>query len=427
MSKRLLLVAVLACVMSSLWAQTDSPYSRYGYGILKDPAVGPSRSMGGIGYGLRSGQSANPLNPASYSRVDSLTFLFDMGVNLNFGKLSDNAGSHNKTSGGLEYITVLVPLKKYLGFSFGVVPYSSIGYKFGSTDTEGSLVSAKTFSGSGGLSQVYAGLGYATPLKGLSVGVNGSFIFGTLDHYRALTLVSPANSSVEYTELSVKSAKVDIGVQYEMELSKTKKLTLGAVYSPQMSMRADYENRHYEITSTETIGDTTTYKKVDAGIPHTFGAGFTLSQTNKYILGADVTYQKWSDVKYSSVMGDGLLSSDRFNDRWKFAVGGEYMIDPFDRSYFKKIKFRGGFNYSNSYLNAMDVNGNIDGYNEYGATLGFGFPIRTTLGNRTSYVNLNFEYKKMSPKLKNMISEEYFGISLNVNINELWFFRRKVE
>ena len=91
------------------------------------------------------------------------------------------------------------------------------------------------------------------------------------------------------------------------------------------------------------------------------------------------------------------------------------------------MKFRGGLNYSNSYMNVIDNQGNIDGYKEYGATLGLGLPIKDNIGGRISYININFEYKKLKPKFSSMISEEYFGVSLNVNINELWFFRRKVE
>ncbi len=270
------------------------------------------------------------MNPASYSSVDSLTFLFDIGVNVSFGKLDDGTTSENKTNGGLDYITILVPLKKGLGLSFGVIPFSSIGYKLGTTETNGSVSYTKTFSGSGGISQVYAGLGYNTPLKGLSVGANASFLFGTLDHYRALPALSgtSTNTSLEYSELSVKAAKFDIGIQYQIPVAKDRLLTLGAVYSPpKISMKADYENRHYELASNETKGDTISVKGVDAGIPNTIGAGFTFGRQNRWQFGADVTYQNWSDVKYSKIMGDGLDNSNRFNDRWKYAVGGEFLLD----------------------------------------------------------------------------------------------------
>lgn len=435
-SKRLLLIAFLACIVGSVGAQTDSPYSRYGYGVLKDQAVGLSKGMGGIGYGLRNSRSANPLNPASYSRVDSMTFLFDIGVTYNNGKLSDGTNSENKPGGGLDYITILVPLKKGLGFSFGVLPYSSVGYKFGSTEKTGLLEYTKDFTGAGGFSQVYAGLGYSIPfIEGLSIGANASYMFGTIDYMRAIPTfltsgASTAYTSSDYSELSKKALKLDFGVQYELPLSKTDFLTIGAVFSPKSNSKADFQNMHYLVnksTSELISGDTATYKGVDAGLPATYGLGFTYNRDDRLIFGADVTYQKWSDVKYSSLMGDKMQDSERFNDRWKFNAGVEYMINPYERSFFKRMKFRGGLNYSNSYLNVKNEDNVVDGYNEYGATLGLGFPFRNNFEGRTSYVNINFEYKKLKPKVSNMISEEYFAVSLNVNLSELWFFRRKAE
>lgn len=434
-SKKLLLIALLACIIGSLGAQTNSPYSRYGYGVLRDQAVGPSKGMAGTGYGLRNTQSANPLNPASYSRVDSLTFLFDMGVYANQGKLSDGYNSDKEYSGGLDYITMLVPLKRGLGLSFGVMPFSSVGYEFGSTEKEGSLSYIKSFSGKGGLSQVYAGLGYLTPIKGLSVGFNASYLFGTLDYTRRIPAITGSSTytSIDYTELSVKALKFDVGLQYEQKLSKDRTLTLGAVFSPKMNSKGNYEHTHVvNPSSADAVITGDTINGVDAGIPMTLGLGFMMNKNNRLLYGADVTYQKWSDVKYTSLMGDELDQSNRFNDRLKFSVGAEYMMDPYDRNYLKRMKFRGGLNYSNSYLNVATTESStnkkvIDGYREYGATLGLGFPIKGELGRRVSYININFEYKKLTPKVSNMIDEEYFGVSLGVNLNEFWFFRRKVE
>jgi hypothetical protein len=432
-NKKLLFIAIVACLVSSVGAQetTNSPYSRYGYGMLRDQAVGPSKAMGGIGYGLRHAQSANPMNPASHSRVDSLTFLFDIGISSTYGKLSDGVNSKNHYNGGLDYITILIPLTRGLGVSAGILPYSSVGYKFGSKETTNDLSYIKSFSGSGGLSQVYLGAGYKLPGTGLSLGANASYLFGTVEHTRSLPSIGSSDSytSTEHSMLKLNTFKFDLGLQYELTLSKKDKLTIGAVYSPKINSKGDYENIHYELNSSGVAvsRDTTAYNGVDAGIPATYGAGFSLNRDNKLIIGADVTYQKWNDVKYSEYMGDGIDQSDRFNDRWKYAVGAEYMIDPYDRSFFKRIKFRGGVNYSNSYMNVKNSDNKVKGYDEYGATLGFGFPIRDNLGGRLSYININFEYKKVKPKISNMISEQYFGVSLNMNINEFWFFRKKID
>lgn len=434
--KRILFaVAIMACVLCcSLRAQTNSPYSRYGYGVLKDNSVGLSRSMGGISYGLRTNYSANPLNPASYSRVDSLTFLFDIGVNFTQSKLSDGVNNQRDDNGGLEYITILFPLTKGLGFSVGILPFSSVGYSFGSDQTVGGIAYRKTYDGSGGLSQLYAGLGYNTPLKGLSVGANFKYIFGSLKHNRALpqfsSAVSGSNLSYEYNKLSLNTINFDLGVQYEIPLSSDKRLVLGASFTPKKNSKGDFMSRYYDISSSGTTlrADTISADGIDAGIPATIGFGFTLARDYRYTIGADIMYQKWDNVKYSSLMNDGLTESERFNNRWKYSLGGEFMIDPFERNYLKKIRFRGGVNYSNSYLNVKNSEGNIKGYDEYGATIGFGLPIRDfeAYGGRTSYLNINFEYKRIKSEAKYMINEDYYGVSLNINVNELWFVKRKV-
>ena len=63
----LALTAALSMTAAGIAAQnnTNSPYTRYGYGQLQDQGFSVSQSMGGISYGLRSNATINPGNPAS--------------------------------------------------------------------------------------------------------------------------------------------------------------------------------------------------------------------------------------------------------------------------------------------------------------------------------------------------------------------------
>ena len=67
---------------------TSSPYSRFGYGILGDNAIGAQRAMGGVGYALHNNRQINVMNPASYASMDSLTFLFDIGLTYHQRRLA---------------------------------------------------------------------------------------------------------------------------------------------------------------------------------------------------------------------------------------------------------------------------------------------------------------------------------------------------
>ena len=68
MNKRIL--AILLIMFSVIGAMADnginSPYSRYGVGVLADQSLGTNRQMGGLGYALRSHRFVNLKNPASF-------------------------------------------------------------------------------------------------------------------------------------------------------------------------------------------------------------------------------------------------------------------------------------------------------------------------------------------------------------------------
>lgn len=75
--RQTLLVFLLMMLSGATIAQnnTNSPYTRYGYGQLADQGSGNSKAMGGVAYGLRDKYQVNFANPASYTAIDSLTFI----------------------------------------------------------------------------------------------------------------------------------------------------------------------------------------------------------------------------------------------------------------------------------------------------------------------------------------------------------------
>ena len=79
---------ITLCLLTALCCGTamaqivTTPYSKMGYGLLSDNASSIQRSMGGVGYAMKGGRIINVMNPASYANVDSLTFLWDVGIDL---------------------------------------------------------------------------------------------------------------------------------------------------------------------------------------------------------------------------------------------------------------------------------------------------------------------------------------------------------
>ena len=397
---------------------TNSPYTRYGFAQLSDQSFGNSQAMGGIAYGLRNGLQVNASNPASYSAVDSLTFIFDAGMSLQNANFKEGNVKINAKNSSVDYIAMQFRLAKGLGFSAGFLPYSNVGYNMNktnkvTTDEHGNTTAAnQAYVGDGGLQQVYVGLGYQI-FKGLSIGTNFSFLYGDITHTASTTFSNTnAYSSSRSHKIDVSDYKLDFGLQYTHKLKEKHVLNLGAIYS----LGHELNSTGYEYVE-KYSGNTVITQSVDTiknafALPHTFGLGATYVYDNKLTIGLDYTLQKWEDVKFFNKDG-------AFQNRSKISVGAEYLPNPIGRSYFSNIRYRVGAYYSSPYAK---IDGK-DGNREYGVSFGFGLPLFMS----KSILNISGQYVKVAPKLKGMLEENYLRINIGLTFNEQWFMKWKVD
>ena len=386
-----------------------TPYSKMGYGMLNDNVSSIQRSMGGVGYAMRGGRIVNVMNPASYAHVDSLTFLWDVGIDLSnlWSKENDNKGYN--FSGGLDYLTAQFRIAKRLGGSFGLVPYSQVGYTYGGSIEGG----ADSRSGSGGFNQLYFGLGYE-PLKNLSLGFNFAYLFGTTANTTQIFSVS--TSYFERT-MKIRDWNAQFGMQYSLPISKGRDLlTVGFTYQPKKSFHGETWGTSFD--SQDSKVDTIGYTKLGGKFeqPASIGAGVSYNINHKLTIEADYTYQKWSGVKYEPIAGFESESM-QFDDRWKAALGLQFT--PNKRgSYVGAMSFRAGVFYNHDYMN---YNGN--NVRDYGVSVGLGLP--TPAPNKTT-VNLGVEWRHRETSPVHLITENYLNITLGVNFNEMWFWKSRI-
>ena len=419
---------------------SNSPYGRYGYGVLSNPSIGASEAMGGISYGLRRSQHVNPGNPASYSELDSLTFIFDIGVSGHLARMDDGMNSRDFYNGNLDYIAMQFPIFKNVGASLGLLPYSKVGYNFGTSRSLSNIQYLETYRGTGGLSQVYAGIAWE-PIKNVSIGANLAYLFGDFSHSRVSTpYTSNALISEGKHSYSIRDIKYDLGIQYQYAIDKTRSITLGAVYTPEIASKADLTSSVMNFTSDPYDSPTLLPSQIISNdtlqgelfqIPQTFGLGLTY-QTSKFLVGLDGTYQMWENSTYPVEL-DGLADNTRFNNLYRLNTGLEYVIDRYSQNFFHRIRFRGGLSYSNSYINTSVTNPEnsqavgMGSFKEYGVNLGFGLPFHDLRTGHVSMLNIGFGYTRQKPDSDYMIGQDMFKISLNMNVNELWFFKRQFD
>lgn len=367
--------------------------------------------MGGIGAGFRHPNTLNLKNPASYSTVDTLTFIADLGFALQNGNFSENGVRVNARNGYIDHLAMQFRLLPKVGMTIGFMPFSNVGYGFSGTelvrrDEDGEITATNTYSGGGGVRQFLGGLGWR-PVKWLSVGANASYLSGDLTHVINNTYSSSEVQSRKKTYNAEMSAlKLDFGIQGALSLGENS-LVLGATYTPAQKLASDTY-----ITDIHSVSDTVSV--ADAfSLPDMMSAGF-LFKTSRGMIGADVSYQTWSKAIF--------FGEKTGSDRFCAAAGVLYRPDESSRNLFKRTSYQMGFNFSQSYFKIGDVKGPM----QFGVSAGFSMPINTSY-NSLSYLHVSGEYVRVQPTAKGQPIENYLRINLGVTFMERWFMKLMVD
>jgi hypothetical protein len=162
------------------------------------------------------------------------------------------------------------------------------------------------------------------------------------------------------------------------------------------------------------IEDTIEMVEIDNGsmvLPMKFGGGFSVGKKERWLIGADYSWQNWSKFSYLGELDTNMI------DSWQISLGGEYIPKHTSvSSYFTRINYRLGFRYGKTYLLLKSHQ-----LGDYGISFGFGLPLRGT----ASMLNIGFEIGERGSLNNDLIKESYGRITFAFNIFERWFDKRK--
>ncbi|MBD0294612.1 MAG: hypothetical protein ICV84_05320 [Flavisolibacter sp.] len=434
-------LALFIFFSASLFAQSNSPYSRYGLGDVAPNTNIINRGMGGISAGYSDILSVNFNNPASYSnfkmyleersqKPQSGRMLLDAGINIDSRTLR-NPNQPQKfasTDAYFSYVQLGLPLYKNWGLSFGLRPLSRIGYKISRREllidprTDIAIDSAFTeFSGTGGSFLPSIGTGVA--IKNFSVGVNMGYLFGKKENTTKRALFNDTvsyNSSNHTTRISFGHIFFNAGAQYKINLNKQTYLRLGVAGNWQQNINASQdiirETFVRDVTSGDQQLDSVYEQKGLSGsilYPASYTAGFVLERQNEkgagWLLGADYIQNKWENFRIFN-------QPDSTKNNWQLRVGGQFRSQP-ARNYFSNVAYRAGFFVGPDYLNVYNK------LPQFGITFGVGLPITNynrLSPNQFTIVNLSFEYSRRGNN-NNILKEDLFRISVGFNLSDVWF------
>ncbi|MBR6018421.1 MAG: hypothetical protein IK073_07360 [Paludibacteraceae bacterium] len=404
--RNILIAWALVCsVMATAQNQTSSPFSRYAYGDLNDNVPIAYRAMGGLGIGMRNNKVICSAQPASYTACDSLTFMFDIAASAMWSRYSDASGMRNKANGNLEYIALQFPIyKRYIAFSAGVLPYSSVGYDIAISDSINSDYHyTKSYLGEGGISQVYAGLGFNI-CDWVALGANVYYMFGDVQRARTLTFTeSGLHSTLQDEILSVSSVRLRYGLQLFHTFDEHS-FTVGGIFENKMKLNSEY----YAVeTSTD---DSVFTSKGGFETPMMYGAGLSYTWANRLTVGLDFQRQCMASALYYYDTG----AASGLQDRNKYAFGVEYRHNPQGRRYVDRVMWRCGLSVADEYLRTIQAKA-------YTASIGVGFPLR----NAGTILNTTLEYQHRGNQAAGLVDNS-LRLTINASIAENWFFKRKL-
>ncbi|MFD1256987.1 hypothetical protein ACFQ3S_09285 [Mucilaginibacter terrae] len=415
--------------MAQATATTSSPYSQYGLGTLNDGLLPQTRAMGGIATAINRLSGYNTINiqnPASYSYIN-LTSI-DIGLYGNISTLKQ--GSLTGQSNGnfrLSHFNFAAPVSKRSALSFGLVPYSELGYNYSNSGTIDTNTVNYIYNGDGGLSKAYAGYGFGIG-KHLSFGGNISYIFGNLRKFRSTelpNLFGAINTRSERSN-SVGGINFDYGTQVNFDLSETKHLIFGYSGSANTSLKSEIRNvvSQYLVNidgleSTETPAiDTLSNQilsngKIKLPLIHHFGVSF--QKDGKFLIGADYSLGNWSALTIGGV-NEGLQNSQSLN------IGGQYTPNNNSlRSYLALIDYRLGVRLEKTNIRVSNTD-----IKQQAISFGLGLPLPRN-GGAFYKVNLAGEYGQRGTLSNSLIRENFFTIHIGFTLNDTWFNKYKFD
>jgi hypothetical protein len=436
MIKKLVLVFIAVFAIQS-YSQTGtaSPYSFYGIGSLNFKGTVENRSMGGLSIYTDS-IHVNLRNPASYGGEnlaiwgnESRPVKFSVGANYNSTNLKSSENEGKTSSATMSYLAMAIPIGK-LGFGFGIMPYTSVGYKLESLNDDGNL--ENRFEGEGGINKVFLGAGYQFT-KGLSIGVNVNYDFGNIQN-KIIELQYDAGipiqrQSRERNRSDLSGVSFDFGLTYKAQLNERLQLVTGLTYTPESSLDSSNERSLSTINYNPITGVEIPINTIDQDleaiglantdliIPSKFSFGLGIGQVRRWFIGAEYFSQKTSNFSnqlYSS-------ANTSYEDASKISLGG-FFIPQYNSfsSYLKRSVYRAGARYEKTGLVI-----NNESINEFGISFGVGLPVGEA--RLLSNANLGFEVGKRGTTNNNLIEENFINFQISLSLNDRWFQKRRFQ
>lgn len=410
---------------------TSSPYSFYGIGSLKFKGTVENQAMGGISV-YSDSIHINLRNPASFTgknlsiyNNEARPVKYAIGTSFSSTNLKTSTAKDKADDSSVDYLALVMPTGKF-GIGFGLIPYSSVGYKLQSRDEEGFL--QYRYRGEGSINKVFLGTGYQLT-KNLKIGFDAQYNFGSITNTTIAFGYNGDGDLLQFQSREVKRSDLsgftfNFGLAFAKKISQNLEIMATATHSPQANLNSvnqsqfatitiDSQDKEYVITSSEIDLAALGLSDTNLSIPSKTSFGIGIGRPRKWFAGIDYTFLQASDFSNRFVS----IDNSSFEDASTLSIGG-FFIPKYDSfgSYWKRIVYRAGLR-----LEQTGLVVNNESINELGISFGVGIPV----GRLFSNANVAFEFGQRGTTASNLVQENFFNVNLSLSLNDRWFEKRK--
>ena len=402
---------------SAIFAQSgsSSPYSGGGLGERNFSGTEANRHMGGLDV-FTDSIHANLNNPASFGFLKLTTY--SVGVNYTNNSLSSTTDSFKADTASLDYLAVSSPAGIF-GFSFGILPYSSLGYKVRDLSGSDDFKISNRYEGSGGINQTYISIGIPVT-KFFAVGASINCNFGKLFYRTGQFLTGIENGTFLSNQSSIYGLSYLFSAQANIPIKK--KYNFQGMFSFEPKAPLNSENNRVFYTQSINNQSVSDFIEVNldaigldvtsVDISKTYKLGLGFGENKKWFLGLQRNLTKSATFNNDFFKRENI----RYRDSKKWTIGGFYIPNYASfTSFWSRVVYRFGFR---SEQMSLIVN-NIP-LTETGISFGVGLPL-----GGLSNANVGLEISQRGQKEFGLLKETLIALRIGLSLNDVWFIKRK--
>ncbi len=423
---------------------TAEPASFYGLGEMSSKGHGIFDALGKNSINVFDSTVLNHYNPASYNRLSKGSTLYTVSIHSRQSWYSNTTTEQFAATPMIEQFTLGFKIRKQMGLSFGLRPFSARGYQINETQFTGLDSIRYNYSGRGAIQDLYAGYSVGLiekPKTKLAIGANASYLFGTLVNERSSVLITGASETggLERNSLVIRSFYTEIGTYFWHQLGDKHAISVSAVYQPGLNIGGTYQR---ELFSSATIGSPNTFDTIvnnnqsfSAHLAQSTQLGLSyawkLPKYKRQTRELHPQLQLFASYSFFGALhqNEQLLTGFDQKDYNRMSFGMQYqpefkvLENIATLKILEKISYRFGY-----YQQTLPYTNSGLQYQEQGLTIGFGLPLLAQVSLSSLNVGLTFGQRTIA---SGVWKEEFIGARVSLIMApsnfEKWFRKRQLD